>query len=537
MTDVSKGEESISFSNIILKSPIYWLGICFISLLSYLFDMVNRTIGIDDLARPFYLEKEGVAISDNRWGMTLIGNLLSSREFTPFIDKFLSVTFLIISAVFFSKILFFYLKNTKTKYLILMITLFSCIYISYPLVNEIWNFNATNLCVHVNALIISFCLLRLHRETKLFSTEVIISSLLLSVAVSSYESSAFFYVTAVCAILLLDNLFFQKKNWFTNGIRYAIPLIIAIVLKFAVSFCLNHILDVSKVQLAGSGINWRLGENIPGQIKNILHITFIDYFMKGLIYLPITIFLISSVSLLLAVITQSIKQKNFRVLFLFLMLFLSLFLQTIIQGYSMPYRCAQMFPFFCAFSITISLYFLSMSDKPTLFLIAFIFSGFICFRQAVFLNKTFSLNNQRSENEAAIAYIIGSKIKEIDSQKPVYITGGVSLGAYIDRQKRPDSSTIGGYVFRKIAIHFGWDYDNIVLYDSNINSVINWNTRAFLIPHRMSTYFSYYGIDANIQEYANWHEHNIYAKEAYDYGLKPFDVRDLGDHILVFLGP
>ena len=59
----------------------------------------------------------------------------------------------------------------------------------------------------------------------------------------------------------------------------------------------------------------------------------------------------------------------------------------------------------------------------------------------------------------------------------------------------------------------------------------------FVIPHKMSEYFSYYGIDANIQEYSSWREHNSYAKEAYDNGLRPLEARDMGDHILVFLGP
>ena len=537
MKNTPNNEESISFYNNILKNPVYWIGIGFIALLSYLFDMVNRTVGMDDLARPFYLGREGAAISDHRWGMTIIGNLLSSSEFTPFIDKFLSIIFLILSAVIFSRILFIYFKNINAKHLLLIITLFSCIYISYPLVNEIWNFSTTNLCVHVNALIVSFCILRLHRSIKLLSYDTIIASLLLSVAVSSYESSAFLYVTVVAAVLLLDCIFFKNRNWFSNGFRFAIPLIIAVILKYIISFCLIRIMDLPKVQLAASGITWQTGGNLLRQIKNVFLDTFINYFLKGLIYLPITIFLISLAALAVTVICQSIKQKNLHIVILFLLLFLSLFFQTIIQGQAMLYRNAQMFPFFCAYSIALSLYFLSSINKRTILLTAFIFSGFICYRQGVFLNRTLALNNQRSDNEAAIAYIIGSKIKEIDPQKPVYIAGGVDLGKYINRQKRPDSSTPGGYLYRKIAIHFNWDYENTVLYESNINSVINWNRGVFVIPHKMSEYFSYYGIDANIQEYSSWREHNSYAKEAYDNGLRPLEARDMGDHILVFLGP
>ena len=521
----------------VLRKPIYWIFVLFTTSLSYLFDLLNRTVGPDDLARPFYIGEEKGAISDYRWGMVLLGNLLSSSEFTPFIDKFLSITSLIISAVLFSFILFNYIRNRNTKYTLPLCTIFSCSFISYPLINEIWIFSTSNLFVNLNFVIVAICILLLQRREKILSSLTFLCSLLLSIAVSSYESSAFLYVTVVFCILLMDCIIFNKKNWFTKGLRFAIPVVIAVILRFVISKFLIYIMDLPKVQLAASDITWRFDGNLTGQIQHIIFTTFIDYFIKGLIYLPIAVFVISLTSSFICVIILTIKRKKFIYLFLFILLFFSLFLQTIIQGQTMMYRTAQTLSFFCPFSLSLCIYAITFLNKKYIYSTSVIFVSFLIYRQSVFLNKTLALNNQRSDNEAAIAYNIGNRLKQIDISKPTYIVGEIELGDYINRQKRPNEATLGGYIYRKIAIHFGWNYDNTIIYGSSINSIINWNRGVFIIKDKMKEYFSYYGIDANIQDFTSWREHNTYVAEAADLGMRPMEIRDLGDHILVYLGP
>ena len=60
---------SESFRKNILSKPFYWVCIGFVSCLSYLFDMVNRTLSVDDLSRSFYVGKEKAMIASTRWGM------------------------------------------------------------------------------------------------------------------------------------------------------------------------------------------------------------------------------------------------------------------------------------------------------------------------------------------------------------------------------------------------------------------------------------------------------------------------------------
>ena len=517
----------------ILRKPFYWICIAFVVILSYLFDLVNRTIGIDDLARPWYYRDDNTMLAGTRWGKNVWVMLLTDVEYAPFIDKFMSIIFLIISAVLFVKIIYPYIRTSKYK--LLLCALFSCLYISYPLVNEIWNYNDANIIYTGNAMAAAICLELLYAENKIFSRKTLVCSLLLSIVLSSYESTAFMYVSAVISILLLDLVTFGKKNWFYRGIIFAIPLIFAFLLRYIIGFSIIHVMGLSYRRAGNTAIRWDFGGNILDQIKVLLRNIFFSYFFNGLIYYPIFVFLISLFAISTCMFVLAYRRRCFLIILLYGFLILSIFFQSIIQGLVMPYRTAQVLQFFCPLSLAMSLYFLSCLNRKTLMTSLFIMAAYICYRQGVFMNRTLALNNQRSNNEAAIVYEIGMKIKRIDEAKPVYIVGWVDLGENIDRQNRPDQHTLGGYLYRKIAIHYNLPYEGVKIYDSDVNSVINWNLSAFTIKDIMDEYFSYFGFDFDIKHFTTWKEHNFYAKEVSENGLNPYDVRDMGDHILVYI--
>ena len=106
MISAKSKEEWKAFYNDILRKPVYWLCIAFITLLSYLFDLTNRTVGIDDLARAKYIKDEHLMFAATRWGITLWTRLLTNSKFVPFIDKYLAIIFFLLSAVLFSRIFF-----------------------------------------------------------------------------------------------------------------------------------------------------------------------------------------------------------------------------------------------------------------------------------------------------------------------------------------------------------------------------------------------------------------------------------------------
>ena len=404
-----------SFRKNILSKPFYWVCLGFISCLSYLFDMVNRTVSIDDLSKPIYVGKEKAMIASTRWGMQVWTDLLSYREYTPFLEKFLGVIFFIITAVLFSRLLYiFFYQN---KYCLALCTIFSCIYISYPLINEIWNYNGANMILAGNAMLDACVILILYDKDKLFSRHTFLSTLLLLPVVSSYEASAFLYVTVVLCVILLDYILCDKKNWLRKGIQYAIPLIIAVLLRYAIGLGLMNLLNLHYTQMGRTQLYWKKS-NLGKQIVGILSDTLNFYFARGLIYFPIFVFITACGTGSVCAIVVSIKKKSFTSFFLYLLVFLSLFFLTFLQGSTMPYRTAQPIQFFNAFAITMVIFALTYLQKRSILIASFIIFGYITFRQGTFLNMSLALNNQRSDNEAAIVYNIGTRLMALRLEIP-----------------------------------------------------------------------------------------------------------------------
>lgn len=94
-------------------------------------------------------------------------------------------------------------------------------------------------------------------------------------------------------------------------------------------------------------------------------------------------------------------------------------------------------------------------------------------------------------------------------------------------------STIGGRIYKKLAGLFGWMHDINTVYETDIMSVLLWNSAAYYSQTMMGKYFSYYGYDIQ-----TWSSNDIYPYKliAIEGGMKPGEIRDMGDYLLVFLG-
>ena len=82
-------------------------------------------------------------------------------------------------------------------------------------------------------------------------------------------------------------------------------------------------------------------------------------------------------------------------------------------------------------------------------------------------------------------------------------------------------------------------YDNEHrIFETNVNSVINWSLTAFENDetiNQMKSLFSYCGYDLNIKKgYSK--EIQKYTEKAESLHMKPLETRDMGDYILVYLG-
>ena len=522
-----------TFWNDILRKPIYWLSIAITCCLSYAFDLANRTLSIDDLSRPHYMHKDNVMIAGTRWGMTLWNDFFGNDEYMPFLDKFWTIIFLILSAVIFSRILYIYFW--ENKHCLLLCIIFSCLWVSFPLINEIWLYNGANAISFGNASLAGLVVLLLYNEQKLFTKKTLACAFLLTIVVSSYESGAFLYVSVVLSFLLLDLIIFDKKKWFCKGIQYAVPLILAVIMRYVIGFSLIRLMNLQYEPNGATTILWSDGnvyERIPALFFTLLHY----YGIRGLIYLPIGEFVFAAFIGFVCGAVFSIRKKNIFIIFLYLILFLSLFFIPILQGTLMHYRSALSIHYFTAFVFTMALFALSFVKNKNYYKITLVFLIYLCYRQSVCLNQTLALNNQRSDNDADLIQNIGYRLKTEFDDKLVIFAGGMDLGDNINRQRHPNQNTLGGYIYRKLALRYNWGYEDTLIFDTNVYPIINWNIRAFGHQKMMQEYLSYYGYDVKTLDDLPWYKYENYLYMAKDLNMKPYEIRDMGDYIFVYFG-
>ena len=130
----------------------YWGITLLFSITAYGFSMLNRTISIDDLTKDLYIGRGQKMLAGTRWGMELWHNVLGVTQVTPFIEKFFGVLFLMMAATLVSCI--FYLLGGKSK-CIMRYTILSVLLITYPLINEIWEYSGANMIVACNLCIVA----------------------------------------------------------------------------------------------------------------------------------------------------------------------------------------------------------------------------------------------------------------------------------------------------------------------------------------------------------------------------------------------
>ena len=84
------------FSEKITSRKSYWIPLLFYTFGAYGFSMLNRTVGADDLATPLYVDST-IWLAELRWGAVLWKKIFSFGACVPFLDKYLSICFLMLA--------------------------------------------------------------------------------------------------------------------------------------------------------------------------------------------------------------------------------------------------------------------------------------------------------------------------------------------------------------------------------------------------------------------------------------------------------
>lgn len=528
----------------IISKKRFWFPLLFFALVGYSFSIYNRTVGTDDLMWEYYKNY----MLSGRWGMIVWIRLTGLFYSSPFIDRLLSLVLYVIASVLLCYILFLVDKNKN----VLAYTITASTFITYPLINEIWEYTGADFMVAGNLCFVTMAAI-ITRSKLLFRKKLLYASALLVLPMSSYESAIFYYITLICIIIFYEQWVCKDqiltiKTWAKQVLVYLFPLLIAFIVRFAVSFCINSILNLEYHGGGATGTTW-IRESFGYVLKNMIGFIIFDYGIMGLVYLPITVFLISLVLFVACFLLK--KEKCMTCVLLGGAIFVSLFIQSIIQGYDQPYRTSQVFTLFVAYSFYLTIISVSSTIWRSFF---YVVMFAICWHQAVYLNRLLGLNNLRSDNELAVIRHIGYRLASEFEKKPVVFVSPCKVSNWIRRQVTVDETTWNGRLFYKIYDNFMMQFDQRFMnYQRSCTQLkrpfkyVGTNVNSMTIQwHNLHQLFSYCGYDIEgipdnlLSVPLKYEEYLIKQKEATviarEKKIGPYQIFDHGDYLIVNLG-
>lgn len=405
-------------------------------------------------------------------------------EFNPFFVDFLAVLFLIISAIVFC-LAFKHITNDKLNKVVY--TIFSCLFISYPIISEIFVYTPAGLTIALCyfGIAISANLICKYLDSKKIRYLAYIS-IILTLCIKSYESFASVYLCTVFIVFILDYIYNNEKEvnllkTIITIIKLLIPLVIAIVFGKIIAVMIIHVFNITENNYAAKELidfSQGIGHAIKRLVKSLLY----NFVMKGLVYLPITILSLSMICSFIMGTIYAIKRKSITIFLLFLGVLFSLIALSIIQGCASPNRTCQVFAIFIAFTFMILAQATIKSSLPQIIKnIVLIFIFIIVFYQAKELHKAFYLNYLRyQEEKKTITTIADDLQKNYDTNKPIIFLGSYEIPEFIKKQFDCNEDSWQ----YKIALRFKIDelQQEEIITQTTIKPYLNWGMYAFGEP-------------------------------------------------------
>lgn len=521
-----------AFYDDILSKKLFYLPILFFAIVGYSFSIYNRTISIDDLARDYYIGG-GNPFFNGRWGTAIWNNLIGiSVVLDPLIDRF-SALLLLVLASFLLCYLLFSISGVEN---IIPYTITASSFITFPLINEIWEYTGANFMVCGNLCLVSIGTVYLREYVLQDPTpkKLLLSSLFFILPASSYETAIFYYISLVNIVILLEAIesndnSLNFKDWARNIIIYFIPIVVALIIRIIVSQLIMVLFRMPyNPGGASTGILW-FSDNVFHVLKCMFAFNIVHYVLYALIYFPITIFLLVSFLFILYILLYKNRSK---VVVLSIFVFLSLFSQSIIQGFELSYRHAQTISLFVAFTV-----FLYSNLSICRYWKYCVYSLFflLCWHQSVYMNRILGLNNLRSDNEMAILGEIGYRITSEYEKKPVVFIGHYQISKSIENFVSVRENTWNGDLFFLLYEKFITKIERPYRY---VGSNVHPATWEYYQIHDFFSYCGYdidvipnylYGEDVEKEEVIK----NLSTQIANEKHLKPYQIYDSGEYLIV----
>ena len=412
----------------LINNKIFIISVILVTILSFGFTITHYSIGIDDTCFDrYYLDKEMLGIG--RWGAYVIYMILGIVEFTPFWADLMATLVILCTAVLWC---IFFKKNLKCEIPNFGYIVFAGLYISFPIVNEMFIYQNCNIAVMLGNLLVVAGVMLLYENYIIINKKYIYSVCIamITFGISTYEASI---QMGLVGIFITAYLIIKNKELETKKIIKYILCAIGIL---AISAILNimiskviYLMGIPVSDIADKEIKWGKYTFIESILTLIYHILSP---MKNLRYFPVIIFDIACIVGLIMVVIKAYKNNNVLGLLIYLAMFFSNFAIVIIKLDSIMYRTCLSWGLFVAFIFTV--FYLKMTKKEITKILSTIVLIVLILQQSRMLNQLFFNDYKRYQRDLNIAFnLINELEKNYDIKKPLVIAG------------KPRQSWSGGY--------------------------------------------------------------------------------------------
>lgn len=510
-----------------LLNPMYIFPVLISTILCYAYYLTHETVTIDSLSSDRYYH--GLLVAQGRLTATIIENYLGFEHLPIAVEIIIGLICFILGATVFCIIF----DKAKPQSNVLPYTFSTCLYITFPLMNEYFMFKGSVLTTGGSILLVSFALYFALKIKNLIAS-ILISSIFIFFAYSWYESFILVYIGAVFLLLILlaDGKKSQKELFF-NGFWLAPTLFLGFSLEEIISNAIINICNITQDNNNAVGTAWL---SSSATLKSFFYDFIYSFVSKIFCYAPFTILFIFLAVAFVLMILQTKSTKKPILIFFYLGLALTVFFLSIYRGTESAYRTEQGIPFYIgAITLLLSSKIINSNGKKALKIIASLSLVIILTAQICSSNYWYHVNVLRDKEEKQVVCNIAKDLEKYDKNKPVIFIGYYQLSNNIKDKYAVKKDSVAGRIINYTSKKAKKSYTYTAC-QTSISSYISWSIYSFSSANvELKKFFNSCGYDFKLGTNEQFEEATKKYINIPSYNDSGY-ILDAGDYIVVKVG-
>lgn len=510
-----------------LLNPLYIFPVLISTILCYAYYLTHETVTIDSLSSDRYYH--GLLVAQGRLTATIIENYLGFEHLPIAVENIIGLICFILGATVFCIIF----DKAKPQSNVLPYTFSTCLYITFPLMNEYFMFKGSVLTTGGSILLVSFALYFALKIKNLIAS-ILISSIFIFFAYSWYESFILVYIGAVFLLLiLLANGQKSQKELFFNGFWLAPTLFLGFSLEEIISNAIINLCNITQNNNNAVGTAWL---SSSATLKSFFYDFIYSFVSKIFCYAPFTILFIFLAVAFVLMILQTKSTKKPILIFFYLGLALTVFFLSIYRGAESAYRTEQGIPFYIsAITLLLSSKIINSNGKKALKIIASLSLVIILTVQICSSNYWYHVNVLRDKEEKQVVCNIAKDLEKYDKNKPVIFIGYYQLSNNIEDKYTVKKDSVAGRIIDYTSKKAKKSYTYTAC-QTSISSYISWSICPFSSANvELKKFFNSCGYDFKLGTNEQFKEATKKYINIPSYNDSGY-ILDTGDYIVVKVG-